>query len=225
MTTPFIQIENIRVFGKKGAQLTSKQIESIQPTLSTQLHMVRHFKSLPEEYLKTLKLNDEESQRLLKTKGSNFYSDLEFVSNPLAVIASVKQHTLEMANNGELFWIEKKSRKFCLFSIDYDQQVGDCGLVKISELTQELQKKIKVEKRGDAQGDNYEIKTLKHAMVPTNHVIVELFFTYDQNVEIGTAYPGIMAPDQPDKSGQSKEEYEYNCQFWEEHVFIDPTSL
>ena len=62
-------------------------------------------------------------------------------------------------------------------------------------------------------------------MVPTNHVIVELFFTYDQNVEIGTAYPGIMAPDQPDKSGQSKEEYEYNCQFWEEHVFLDPTSL
>lgn len=221
----YIEIENMRVYGKKGSQLSQKQIESIQPTHSTQLHMVRHFKTLPEDYLNSLNLDDEEAKRLLKTKGSNFYSDLEIVSNPLAVIASVKQHALEMAKKGELFWIEKKSRKFCLFSIDYDKPVGDCGLVRISELSKELQKNIKVTKRGDAHGDNYEIKTLKHSMVPTNHVIVELFFTYDQNVEIGTAYPGIMAPDQPDKSEQSKEEYEYNCKFWEEHVFLDPTSL
>ncbi len=237
MVGSFIQIGNLKIFGQKSENVSVSQIESIQSDISTQMHLLRHYNHLENTYLdslvgksynyfnsKTKKfeetiVNHEDLLTLMKSKGSKFYDSIGVVSNPIKVVQSVKDNSVKLVENNTLVWIKKKNQLICMFTIYFDQIIGECGLAKLSDLSGNVQATMKVEQRGASHTVDYKINTVISPMILTNCLVVQLK-KLDNSVSVDTAFPGILSPDDPDISTQSKEEYEFNKSFWENHVFL-----
>lgn len=94
-------------------------------------------------------------------------------------------------------------------SIRFPYVVGNCNVVLLDELNEEERSTLKIVQRGDSMV-RCAISTRKF---PTHDC--QLILDADNNIV--TAYPGEMAPPLPD-SPDIPDEY------WDHHVFIEPTS-
>jgi len=155
----------------------------------------------------------------MKTKGSKFFTSEPETADPTKLIQTIKIRATEYAKNNELTWIKKNDQLLCLFTISFDRLIGECGLAKLSELPLSVQNTLREEKRGSSLTDNYEIKVVTSPMIPTNCLEIQLKKT-ENKVIIDTAFPGILSVDFPDNKTQSKDEYEFNKWFWDNHVFL-----
>jgi len=54
MLDSFIEIDNIKIFGQLDSKVSVKDIDMIQPDVSSQMHIVRHYNSLRDDYLKPI---------------------------------------------------------------------------------------------------------------------------------------------------------------------------
>lgn len=108
-----------------------------------------------------------------------------------------------------------------MFSFHYQKMVGKEDLILISSLSKTEKNKIKKVPQGDHSGENsLYINTIKGLDKPeTNIISVQILAIKYLPFYFITSYPSGLGPDFPD-ANQPKEEYKYNKQYWDNHVFV-----
>ncbi len=234
------QIGDIVVFCESVEKMLSKDIKGISCDLTTQFHLLRHYKSLPKDYISLLIdkeydyydydksefvksiLDRNTVEEGLKTKGSKFFSHVKGVETPKELIYLIRQQLKEEINNGSIFWIQRSSYKTAMFSFIYREDVGYDDLVSIDTLSEYKKSKITEVRRGAGSGENnIFIKTLTGIPRKTTRKIsVELTKIPGRHYFSVTAFPGNLSPDFPNPQ-QNKAERDYCKKYWDTHVILE----
>ena len=240
MKNSHVSISNVRIYGTILRHVLIEEIAAIIPTPSSELHLLRHYTTVPSDYIDSLtgkryeyfdtdkkqlieKVIDEATiKAALQTKGSKFYSNLgEFsMSTPRELIAVVLTEAEKQAKSQQFQWIDCGFTISTFLNITFDQPVGTSGLVDLRKINREAFQ-ITQESRGEGDQDKVVVNII-HGFdpEPTNKVAAQIGYYKERPVpSVMTAFPGNFAPDYP-FAGQSIEEYQYNKEFWDSHAFI-----
>ena len=233
------KVENIFVFGKSSRIAAEDDLDLIVGTPTNEYHILRHYSPLPESYSNTLigieyeyfdyqqqkflqsKISPEDINAAYQIKGTKFYPNVAGIENPRKLIGFIKSELQKRIAQKSMYWIRKPQFDTLMFTLTYPQVVGDQDLIPIATLSKEQQSKIKTIARGNNEGErSIMIKTISDIpKIPTTHISVEINLLRQKSFAYMTAYPSELTPGFP-LSNQYSEEYEYNKQFWNTHVFI-----
>jgi hypothetical protein len=198
----------------------------------SQLHLLRHFTGVPDEYRRGLigktfvredrakgrsypvTINNETIDRALACWGSKF--EPAAFAHPLALIELVRGAAL--AREDLVFFDEGFCHKTYLIH-DAGVPVGRQGLVPVAALSPEEAARAERQMRGRLGGDDFFVRVVPGGRGPVTTKLSALIGVIDGKACIFTAHPGEPAPDFP-KDSQSPAEQEYNRHFWETHAFV-----
>lgn len=193
-------------------------INKLTDDLSLQIHLLRHFSSLPEKYQEFLEnksiFSVYEIQQMIKLTGSKFHPD--FASDPRALL----KKTTELLR-AETFIEKREENKLILthfFSSEkYPAGIGYDCVVELSAIDSEQLERINNEKRG-----SYIIRKIA-SKPPVTFQLNIIFYIDDANQiqNIKTIFPGQMAPPFPDSSNMNDEQLSESRLFWENHLFVE----
>ncbi|NOX86021.1 MAG: hypothetical protein GXO86_08675 [Chlorobi bacterium] len=190
--------------------------DPMQISFTAQLHILRHFSEIDEEYRKELKasagFSDEDMDKQLTIAGSKFHP--EFAKNPL--------HLLEMVRCHEKFSYpdirEWKANRYVIkmhFSRkNYPHGVGRDALIRLDDLLAEEKALVKKQERDGMLVNQVKINRIN----PTWQVNVVLW--KEPELSVRTIFPGIYAPPLPDPGKQTETGLMTSRHFWEQHAFI-----
>lgn len=195
--------------------ISYKDLQNLDFTIDQQLHVLKHFSQLDNEYISVLyKYGYSQSQikEILEIEGSKF--KYEYVNNPIELWQSIIE---KIRVNTEIFKLKNNRCEIELSykKEDYNDGIGLDSLISIGELSIEERKMITRVSRGD-----YAVQVIWRQLPPTWKVNVIL--QLDKNIlTIRTIFPGKYAPSLPDHLSQDPKEYKRNIDFWENSVLIN----
>lgn len=228
-------IHGTHVLGKPKDKVTRSDIESISCDLNTEAHLIRHFVSLPEEYLLEVKnktfmrydirlskhvsayLDDVTLFELLATQGSKFFPNLSDFSTPRNVFNQAITHCLASLSQ-DTFWIAKGDRDVAYFLLNTSKPIGTQNVIKLNTLSTELRKRVFTRPRGTG-GDAITINFVRTKPPETNVMVIMLQRTRE-GCKLETAYPGIIVTDQPQPTIHSKTELALCKTAWDGMAFV-----
>lgn len=226
------KIEDIFVFCESIEKMSYRDIEGVVSDVTTQYHILRHFKDLPESYISTLlnkqyeyyasdknkfvhSIVDKNSiEEGLKTKGSKFISKIQGLETPKEVISLIQNKLSEKINNESIFWMKKPLYKTTMFSFEYSKDIGYDNIVSVESLNNNEKSKITKTPRGTINSeDKIFIQSLTGIQIKkTRKICVELTNIPNRNHFSVTAYPGNLSPDFPNPL-QTEEERLYCTEY------------
>jgi hypothetical protein len=238
---PSTRFDGVEEFGPRVkiplGELVSKIRAIDSSDLETQIHLLRHFRSVSNEYLQSIigktyettdfrtgavtpnLIDQRRVDQALGTVGSKFDPNLNGMSNPKELIEFVKSVAIARAEAGELVFIDKGFCKKTLFTSNFTHRIGTDSIVTLApEQTPWTGAK---EPRGKLAGDDLLVNILPgHPGVPTSKVGVVLAILEDTGkAAIFTACPGELAQGLPNDR-QSPEEMASNAAFWSSRAFV-----
>lgn len=189
-------------------------IQNLVFDLDSQIHIIKHFSKLDDNYIAYLQNDNNVSFELIKEKlslkGSIF--NYSFASNPLQLIDKlITADVIELIEESFSNNIELRL-KFSMTK--YPMGVGSNNLVNLNTLNK---KQISIIENKVFNGENIQFVRTKAQI--TNEII---FVTLKNKTKFNiiTIYPGIYAPPFPLKDKQSAMFYNHCRNFWDEHVFL-----
>lgn len=238
-------IDGIKVFGTIQGVVTLQDVCSIMINHSTKLHIVRHFTRIDEKSRADLiKENDALPQHsvltdtildgLLRTAGSKFNPKLQNIDD---VVTNLLLWTKTQIENGlEVVWIEFNSlqgKHYTEISFPINSQqkrelgllenenLGTLGVVLINKENEHF---VQKEQRGNGEKADTIILNILKNLNPQGTDIVTIGLVKDpvtHDVGITSIYTsdGKFSPLFPDAEKQSKEEFEYNKNWWDSYAF------
>lgn len=240
------QQEEFRIFRNVIGQVTTSEIEALQPSLESVLHVIRHLQSISskvEEKLIGQKANTGASiitidhQYLatqLRVAGSKFH---KIIDDPWTVIDLCCQRVIkEIATGKSLPWYEDTQAKVQTalltvranaaekqaLGIPPNEFLGNVGVVEIND---KLAPYVQQELRGEGEvTDRIPVNVIKGCQAPeTDDYCVYLVRSpLDHACDFGTAYTGVDTPSLPRTDDQTAEEFAYNQQWWNRYAFVVP---
>ena len=232
----YTENEGVRFFGEIKELLSGSEVEKIQTTPASILHVSRHLKKLnPEARKKILSfegVTDDFITAQLQTVGSKFH---EKIDDPYKLLKVCHQALRDKISGAEKIpWLySKEVDEFeAIIKIELSpEQKQSLGLnpneyagdVSVIEITPEIENQITKEQRGKGEKkDHIEVNVISGVDLPeTDTLIISLKKkNQDSPPELYTAYTGIIAPSLPRKEEQSEEEFSYNKSWWDNHAFI-----
>jgi hypothetical protein len=224
--TPTLVLQkHMQIFHPKKRQLQTSDVTALQSTPAIELHLLRHFSTVSEEYINRLLNKSITHQHItdaLSTGGSKFFQDISGIQDPAELFDLIKTHLITTAEKSTLSLFDYGDTLRAFFSIQYHVPVGLDTLIPMDRLSAEQQQTIITKQRGDLAGDNATMIKIIHGITPepTNTISIQLGLPMNPVQELFlTAYPGIQAPDFPNDQ-QSADERQHSTQFWNTHVFI-----
>jgi hypothetical protein len=185
------------------------------PSDRLQFHILRHFTNPGEDYLSTFMKSSgysrKEIEQQLLLPGSKFRED--FASDPMKLWKIVQ----ELISGNQFRAVYSSNRK--IFSFEFEKElhpagIGTCGLVKLSELTEEERQKVKEEIR-----NGFTVQTISN-IAPRPSWEMHMVLLLSADPFIATIFPGRYAPPFPDSKNQDYEEYMDNEVFWKKHALV-----
>lgn len=228
----FSELYGVRIYGKELEQTTVEDMEKIESNSTSEIHLARHYKNLPEGYKnsllgqafeyydpkeqaqKTSEITAEKVQSALDVIGSKFLDNLELltkydIETPTKLIELIKQKAIEQALTGRLTWFDAGFCKKAYLQIDLPEQIGYDNVVPVVEVdTSDLDQQI----RGKLEGDDFKVNVANnHPGKLTKKISVIIGCDKEKGASpaIFMAHPGNHTPDFP-KDQQNQEEKEYN---------------
>jgi hypothetical protein len=236
---PTAVIDGVEFYGKILGEVRPEEVEGLEPTPTSELHLGRHWNSLPESYTSALvgkeyEYYDQASKSVQKVqitpekiaasfnvKGSKFYDNVSGLENPARLIAFVREEATRRAQDGSLKWFDVGYGKRTVFTVELPEEIGRDGLVSLSDLSEGELAQLEQQPRGKLQGDDFKVNVIKgHPGKPTRKISVMIgIMKGETKPVVFAAFPGENAPPFPtDQQGFA--EREYGKRFWEQHAFI-----
>ncbi|HBR80536.1 MAG: hypothetical protein UX09_C0023G0003 [Candidatus Uhrbacteria bacterium GW2011_GWE2_45_35] len=240
----FFEQEGIRHYAEQVRPVEQEDLENLQITPESLVHVVRHLVGISVEARAKLigqtfdddgveqVIDESFLARQLETVGSKFHP---VIVDPEKIIGFCLEKIRVLLDSGQVpVWI-KNSISRCLFAdfqiivshgektrlgIPEGNQLGNCALIKI---TPEIADRVTVEQRGYGQSvDNIKVNVVRGVEPPLTDVLV---FTLkksadDQPPVFHTAYTGILTVPLPRPSDQFPEELAYNQDWWSQYAFV-----
>jgi hypothetical protein len=208
-----MSISNMNDIHEKISDISAKERFVEYYTMEEELHLIRHFQELDEDYITSLierKFfnNREEIFKELQMAASKFYSTLW--KNPKELLNDVKDKITGMATKTDL-WNND------YYEIRLGQGVGYLNVVNKSQLDNLTLSNLYLKERSGFNAWH----------VSTNDQFEATTFTLVMNdaatKRIKTAFPGEYAPPFPNVKNNTKEQYDFAKDYWENHVFLVPS--
>jgi hypothetical protein len=226
----FYVVDGYRFYLKKVGMADCATIERLAVEPETELHLLRHFKSIPDDYRASLigkkfqrtypnvaeiTISNEMIDDALATIGSKFLPGGEHTATPRELITLVRDQALERcASEQGLPLFDGRFCQKALFMIALPETVGTSSLVPV-----ESGVSYQYAARGKLNGDDFLVNVLQGGVgTPTNTISV-VIGVINGMPSIFTAYPGELAPAFPNDS-QAEAERQYAKEFWEKHALI-----
>jgi len=198
-----------------GSQLSYSELEQTTFPFERQFHVLKHFKTVDPEYVKYLQDNSEYTTdkitSQLDVRGSNFYNG--FASNPDNLWQNLK--TTIRDEEIKASWVNGKCEIQVDFSrTDYPDGIGEDHLVHISELPPEVRITINT-------NDWKSLRNLEYSGNPKPSWSVQVIIRKMENSpDVISIFPGIYAPQLPDRDLQDDEDYISSLGFWTTHFVL-----
>ena len=199
------------------SQLSISELEQTSFSIERQFHVLKHFKTVDEEYVKYLQDNSDytadEITHQLDVRGSDFYEG--FASNPENLWDNLK--TVIREERIEAFWINEKCEIQVEFSkTGYPDGIGEDHLLHINELPGSIRQSLHA-------ADWKSLRKLAYSAKPkptwTAHIILRKM---ENAPELISIFPGTYAPPLPDLELQNEDDYARSLGFWSTHVVLKP---
>lgn len=225
------------VLGTSKDLITLAEIQSISCDITTQAHLIRHFRSLPDLYLEEIRgkdfmrydmrvghhvpatLNDSIISELLQTSGSKFLQDLPGYRTPKDVFDKAVGHCLDSVS-GRVSWIDKGSRDVAYFVMTVSHSIGTQNVVDLNSAPTEIRDGVFRKTRG-AGGDEIEINFVVMEPPETNLMVIMLQRT-ETGCRLETAYPGMVVTDLPQPARHNRAELSLTQSAWANLAFVEP---
>lgn len=240
MASEKYKVENIILFGDSSERMIESDITRISATPTTEFHILRHFSSVPDDYIQKLVgqkydyydhdkmafaksiLTKEDIKSAFETKGSKFFSGIPGIETPEKLIELIKDKLKTMVKGGEMLWINHGEVRSACFTFFHESEVGYADLIDINTLNESERARIVRVSRGNTSGESGVIVNTVTGVsrVPINKIAVEIIDISDRNDFSITAYPGDSSPDFPNPK-QGEEEYGYCKDYWDNHTFVE----
>ena len=199
------------------SQLSISELEQTSFSIERQFHVLKHFKTVDEEYVKYLQDNldytADEITHQLDVRGSDFYEG--FASNPENLWDNLK--TVIREERIEAFWINEK----CEIQVDYAKAdfpdgIGEDHLVHISDLPAKLRQSVNT-------SDWKSLRNLAYSAKPKSTWLVQVILRkMEKSPEVISIFPGTYAPPLPNLELQNEDDYARSLGFWSTHVVLKP---
>ena len=199
------------------SQLSNSELEQTSFSIERQFHVLKHFKTVDEEYVKYLQDNSDytadEITHQLDVRGSDFYEG--FASNPENLWQNLK--TTIQEEGIEAIWINGKCEIQVEFSkTDYPDGIGEDHLVHINELPAKMRQSFNIT-------DWKSLRKLSYsANSKTTWMVQVILRKLENSSEVISIFPGTYAPPLPDLELQNEDDYARSLEFWCSHVVLKP---
>ncbi len=178
-----------------------------------QYHVLKHFSAIDEDYLKLFIDRGPYSKRDVMNRmqkfGSKFH--LNFLTNPLELVQLLENQKNFVLN----YPLKTKQRIEMQLVFDmarYPEGIGNDTLVRKKDFSVDAELKVRMRK-------GFPVHYKKGEPLPTWEC--QVIFTRTDGVwRLTTYFPGKYAPPFPDRSIQSKEDFEKCADFWNKHIFL-----
>jgi len=229
----YVVIEEKEIIGSWGDIISPEEIEQVEISIGTIVHLIRHYRTLETNYRESLidkdylsykdgvvqreRVSSEGIDTLLMTKGSKFLPDF---MNPGNLASYCKAEAKNRAEKNEIRWIKQCGKLLCLFVVHFSESIGHEGVISISELSEREQASLQREIRGQSSEDQIIVNYLpREASLVASLVVVISKDT--SGVRLCSAYPGRVVNPFPNSTTQSLSEFEICQAEWEQLVFLD----
>jgi len=197
------------------SQFQYSELEETNFSVESQFHVLKHFKRVDRDYVKYLTNHSEytadDIAHQLAVRGSDFYEG--FAPNPLNLWQRLKEKIRDDAIR--VTWHNGKCEIELKFSkSEYPEGIGEDHLLHIDELPPGILDKVDTSNWENLRKVSYR-KELKSTW--TLQIILRKI---KGSTEVISVFPGIYAPQLPDKELQSEEEYKTSLKFWKTHVVL-----
>jgi hypothetical protein len=196
--------------------VTLQDVSGLTLTLEDELHIARHYQSLPSEYRTRLLDKGVDPYALegaAETVGSKFIA-LPELETPTLLLEYLKPFLASEVEKSSFVWQERAQGVVAYFSVDLDRPIGYEGVVSIGSLPADDRQKIQQELR-----DQFTVKVIHSYSASQTNIISGILVRDSHTIRLATAYPGKTTPDFPEEAS-SKEEQDYNKAFWQNYAFI-----
>jgi len=197
------------------SQLLYSELEETIFPAERQFHVLKHFKKVDAGYVQYLQDNSQytpgEITKQLDVRGSDFYEG--FAPNPIILWQNLLK-TIRVKEI-EASWIDTK----CEIEVDfttteYQDGIGEDHLIQISELPAEVLNNIDT-------SDWKSLRKVAYSTRPKSTWKVQVIIRKMENSpEVISIFPGIYAPQLPDKELQDDEDFARSVRFWCSHVVL-----
>jgi len=187
------------------------EIQSIQFTLQSQFHMLRHFESVDDALLQLLLNNgytQNQIQQELSLPGSKFFSHFAKDIKELLEKVLKYQHTKSTGINGNHII------DISIPQNEYPNGIGTKGVVSINEIPSEQKTQIFYEKNR-----NFPLAHLLVDTLPVTNQCTLILKPIPEGYAFITAFSGESAMPIPDYK-MSKSQFDACKAYWDGHVFL-----
>jgi hypothetical protein len=187
------------------------EIQSIQLTLQSQFHMIRHFESVDDDILKLLLNNGYtqiQIQQELSLPGSKFFS--HFANDIKELLEKVLQYPYSKStgiNGNHIIEISIPQN-------EYPNGIGTKGVVSINEIPSEQKPQIFYEKNR-----NFPLAHLLVDTLPISNHCTLILKPIPEGYAFISAFSGESAMPIPDYK-MTKPQFDACKTFWDGHVFL-----
>lgn len=244
--TPFTvePLSGVRIYGRALVLDQKEQLHFakriIEDLASSQIHLLRHFDEISTEYKTYLfkeiqsfneytfedeklsvhkeEITEELIEQALSTHGSKFLVT-DVSTSPLVLLSAITRHVIHEAALGRVIVHEGIFGPKIVSQVDFEIHLGSNTVIPIATLSEEQRQRVIKKSRGLIRGDEQTINTISGISPTKTKTVAFVIEEIAGEVQIVSAYPGPLAPAFPSEQ-QSREEQEYNQQWWDQHVMI-----
>ena len=230
-----VLIKGTRVLGAFKDSDISSDVMSISFDATTEAHLIRHFKSLSNDYILDLLrkpfkrydirlsqhvsalLDESTISELLETQGSKFFTNVAGFSTPRDVFDTATEHC-RSSLSVEVYWLDKGDRDVAYFLLKAHQPIGIQNAVNLDKVPANIRESVFKAKRGKG-GNAIALNFVKMHPPETKSMVIMLQRT-KEGCRLETAYPDIGVTDLPQPAKHTKEELALCEQAWKNMAFV-----
>ena len=234
---PYVLVEGVRLYGEARGTVAAAELDHLEITSATILHITRHLAEVSPAVRARLKelssseqlIDDAYIDTQLAVAGSKFHpqiqdpwqliecmcSWLKTASAPVTWIYEASRQ-LKVAH----YYLHISAEQKAVLGLAPEEYLGTLGVVL---LTEENRPRVQQELRGKGEvADRIQVNVLREEpMAWTDHLCIDLGWKDGRDApELGSTYTGIITPAFPAKGTQSDEQYAYTKDWWDHHAFL-----